>query len=214
MNSDMLQLLARALAVLKSHTAQVSKATFLQGKSENALSVGLDSTVRTWDTEHGVCTHTIVSRVLDDERCDSLTRPQTASSKPFVDLAVTSNGQTVLAASTDRSVCQYDLRVGESSVTTAPLASFMHPATPSCLATLCSSTGSEHQFISGAYDGVVRLWDLRSTKSAVTSFKVWENRASGRKVLSVDWAYGMVAIGGEGGVEVWRVDEGDRLNAA
>ncbi|KAF7795722.1 hypothetical protein EIP86_006887 [Pleurotus ostreatoroseus] len=185
------------LAVLKSHTAQVSKAAFLQGKSENALSVGLDSTVRTWDTEHGVCTHTI-----------------TASSKPFVDLAVTSNGQTVLAASTDRSVCQYDLRLGESSVTTAPLASFMHPATPSCLATLSSSTGSEHQFISGAYDGVVRLWDLRSTKSAVTSFKVWENRASGRKVLSVDWAYGMVAIGGEGGVEVWRVDEGDRLNAA
>lgn len=29
--------------------------------------------------------------------------------------------------------------------------------------------------------------------------------------MSVDWAHGVVAIGGEGGVEVWRVSEGDRL---
>ena len=64
--------------------------------------------------------------------------------------------------------------------------------------------------MTGAYDGVVRLWDLRSTKSAVAAFRAWEG-ATPKKVLSVDWARGLVGVGGEGGVEVWKVGEGDRL---
>ncbi len=137
---------------------------------------------------------------------------QTASSKPFLDIAELPSGQSVLAASTDRTVCQYDLRAAESA-TTASVTTLHHSATPSCIATSPSQlpSSSEHQIITGAYDGVVRLWDLRSTKSAVTSFKVWEARTGGRKVLSVDWTRGVVGIGGEGGVEVWRVGEGDRL---
>ncbi|KAJ3554996.1 hypothetical protein NM688_g2815 [Phlebia brevispora] len=179
------------LAVLKSHTARVSRAIFLETKARTAVSAGFDSTVRTWDTEHGVCTSTI-----------------TAPSKPFLDIAAFPSGQTVLAASTDRTVCQYDLR--EDASVTTPSTTLAHPATPSCLAISSSPSAPEHQFISGAYDGVVRLWDLRSTKSAVTSFKAWEGRSGGKKILSVDWAHGVVAIGGEGGVEVWRVSEGDR----
>ena len=70
-----------------------------------------------------------------------------------------------------------------------------------------------YEFISGSYDGVARLWDVRSVKNAVTSFKAWHERTGGRKVLSVDWVHGVAAIGGEGGVEVWRVGEGDRLGS-
>ena len=67
--------------------------------------------------------------------------------------------------------------------------------------------------MTGAYDGVVRLWDLRSTKSAVAAFSAWEGKKdAGRKVLSVDWARGLVGVGGEGGVEVWKVGEGERLS--
>lgn len=51
------------VAVLKSHTARISKAIFAQdGKS--AVSAGFDSTVRTWDVESGVCTSTIVSGTI------------------------------------------------------------------------------------------------------------------------------------------------------
>lgn len=46
-------------AVLKSHTARVSKAAF-SSTGKSAFSCGFDSTVRSWDVENGVCTNTIV----------------------------------------------------------------------------------------------------------------------------------------------------------
>ncbi|KAL6302247.1 WD40 repeat-like protein [Sparassis latifolia] len=177
------------VGVLKSHTARVSRVVFTRGGDSAAYSCGFDSTVRSWDVENSVCTNII-----------------TAASKPFLDLAVTQSGNTVLAASTDRTISQYDLRAATSSTATPSLATLAHPATPSCIAPVSSS---EHQLLSGAYDGVVRLWDLRSVRGAVTSFKVWEGNQGG-KVLALDWARGIVGVGGEGGVEVWRVGQGER----
>ncbi|OCH94645.1 WD40 repeat-like protein [Obba rivulosa] len=188
--------------VLRSHTMRVSRVVFgRDNDGRTAYSCGFDSTVRTWDIENEVCTSTI-----------------TASSKPFLDLALTPSGNSALAASSDRTVSQYDLRAATSSALAPSVATLMHPATPSCIAVppadasaSATSSSSEHQLLTGAYDGVVRLWDLRSTKSAVTAFKVWEDKpATARKVLSVDWAKGVVGVAGEGGVEVWRVGQGDR----
>lgn len=173
--------------VLKSHTGRVSKAVFVGGRSSEAVSAGFDSTIRSWDTENGLCTQTI-----------------SASFKPFLDIAALPSGNTILAASTDRTVTQYDLRSASAS---ASISSVTHPATPSCIAL---SSSSEQQFVTGAYDGTVRLWDLRSVRSPVASFKAWE----GKKVLSVDWCAGLVGVGGEGGVEVWRMSEGERMVAS
>ena len=89
---------------------------------------------------------------------------------------------------------QYDFRAAATQLTAAT-ASLVHPATPACVA--ISPIAGEHQLVTGAYDGVVRLWDLRSTKSAVTSFRAWEGTPKkGGKVLAVDWARGVVAVGG------------------
>lgn len=63
-----------------------------------------------------------------------------------------------------------------------------------------------NQVVTGSYDGVVRVWDLRSTKAAVALFKAWEGK--GQKVLSVDWRGDVVAVGGEGGLDVWKVQAG------
>lgn len=47
-------------SVLKSHTRRVMKALF-DRTGTSAYSCALDSTVRTWDVESGVCTNTVVS---------------------------------------------------------------------------------------------------------------------------------------------------------
>ncbi|KAI0649673.1 ribosome biogenesis protein YTM1 [Trametes meyenii] len=181
------------VGVLKSHTGRVSRVVFGRGAGADAgrraYSAGMDSTVRTWDVENGVCTSTI-----------------TAANKPFLDLALTQTGTGALAASTDRTVAQYDMRAASASSSAAAVASLAHPATPSCVA-VPEGGAHEHLVVTGAYDGAVRVWDLRSTKGAVASFRAWEGKGGG-KVLSVDWARGIVGVGGEGGVEVWKVGEG------
>lgn len=52
------------VAVMKSHTARVSRALFgteNRGMEGKAYSCGFDSTVRVWDVETGLCEHTVVS---------------------------------------------------------------------------------------------------------------------------------------------------------
>ncbi|KAK1223673.1 ribosome biogenesis protein ytm1 [Marasmius sp. AFHP31] len=175
------------VAVLKSHTARVSRVTFGQDKHTSmAFSCGHDSTVRLWDVENGVCTQTI-----------------STSEKPFLDLTLTADGNAVAAASTDRTITLYDIRSNNTANVTASVGSLSHPVTPSCVA----SGSTAHQIISGAYDGVARLWDLRSTKAAMASFKAWDGR---KKILTVDWKRGIVGIGGEGGLEIWKAAEDTR----
>ncbi|KAJ7632377.1 WD40-repeat-containing domain protein, partial [Roridomyces roridus] len=169
------------LSVLKSHTARVSSVV-LDGE-KTAYSCGFDSTVRSWDLEHGVCTDTA-----------------TASERPFLSLSL-STPSVVLASSTDRTISQYDFRESHpvSSLT------LTHPATPSCVA---RAPNHPHQILSGAYDGVARIWDLRSIKGAtpVASFKVWDGD---KKILDVDWKVGgTAAVAGEGGLAIWKIAEG------
>ena len=127
---------------------------------------------------------------------------QSASEKPFLDVVVTSNGQSALGVSTDRTMTMYDLRANEL---TAATATFLHPSTPSCVA-VPGGSPSSNQAVTGSYDGVVRVWDVRSTKAAVALFKAWEGK--GQKVLSVDWRRDVVVVGGEGGLDVWKVQAG------
>ena len=101
----------------------------------------------------------------------------------------------------------YDLASSSSLAS----ASFQHSATPSCIA-LGRGSGASQQVVTGAYDGVVRVWDLRSTKGAVASFRAWDG---GKKVLGVDWdaSASVVGVAGEGGLEVWKVGKMDEVKA-
>lgn len=174
--------------VLKSHTARVSKALFAPNSPQHAHSCGFDSTVRHWDVEMGICTNTL-----------------TVPERPMLDLALTSDGNMALAASTDRTVSVFDLRGSDLSCTIGTLT---HPATPSCV--VCPDVFNSSQVMTGSYDGVARLWDLRSMRSSVASFRVWE----GMKILDVDWVGDTLCVGGEGGVEIWRISQGERISAA
>jgi ribosome biogenesis protein YTM1 len=163
-----------------------------------AYSCSFGPTVQTWDVESGVCINTIVSLVSHCLKPNQNILPhQNVPERPMLDIAETPDGNVLFAASTDRTVSIFDLRVSSLSSSTGIM---MHPATPSCIAT---SENGKHQVVTGSYDGVARLWDLRSTKGAVTSSKVWD----WMNVLAVDWVGDVVGIGSEGEMEVWRIAE-------
>lgn len=122
----------------------------------------------------------------------------------------------LIASSTDRTITLYDTR----TLSKSPAIGFIAQAnTPSCLT---PSPVNTHHFASGGYDGVVRIWDLRSVRTtgvsaevngtpsvAVASFKVPEKEGKGgdRKVLGLDWVKGLMGVGGESGLDVWRIPE-------
>lgn len=137
---------------------------------------------------------------------------QTANSRPMTDITVCSDEVTLLAASTDRVVAIYDLRQKSPS---GPPSVLPHPSFPSAIS---AHPLASHKVATGAYDGFVRMWDLRSTKAPVNAFEVVGKKEEqvkskgSKKVLSIDWANGILVAGGEAGVDLWRVTEsGDTI---
>ena len=124
----------------------------------------------------------------------------------MTDLAILSDGTTLLASSSDRVVSLYDLR---ETTRSGPPPVLPHPSFPSAL---CAHPTSPHKVASGAYDGFVRMWDLRSIKSPVNSFEVTAKKGrDGKKIMSIDWVTGLLAIGGEAAVDLWKVSENDEV---
>jgi ribosome biogenesis protein YTM1 len=131
----------------------------------------------------------------------------------MTDLAITSDESIVLASSSDRVVALYDLR---ENLKSEPPTLLPHPTYPS---SMCAHPTSPFKAVVGSYDGMVRLWDIRSAKAPVNAFKTLGKKNAGdelsqsekssgpKKILSVDWTTGLLAVGGEGGIDMWRVSE-------
>lgn len=181
------------LAVLKSHTNRITEALFSSINESIAYSCSLDSTIRSWDVEAGVCVETLPF-----------------SNAPFLSLAHLASPNLLASSSTDRVVRVIDTRIFNSrtSSLTISASNLPHTATPTALA---ASPVNGHHLASGAYDGVVRIWDVRSVKTPISSFRVGQGvepaKRGDAKVLGLDWTKGVLAVGGEAGLDIWRVPE-------
>ncbi|QRW13638.1 ribosome biogenesis protein YTM1 [Ceratobasidium sp. AG-Ba] len=178
------------VAVLKSHTSRVSKAIFGGPMDrQKAYSCGWDSTVRSWDIESGVCVNTV-----------------TLPDRTHLDIAASTSGDLLYTASADRTVSLLDFR---STSVHSSAKTLTHPSTPSCLAVHPAST---HHLLTGAYDGVLRVWDIRSPRAALAKFEHITQGKSGAsrrgKVLDVDWQHGLAACAGEVGFGIWQAGVG------
>lgn len=78
---------------------------------------------------------------------------------------------------------------------------FPHTSAPVSLA---AHPTSAYHFVSACQDGVVRLWDSRSSKHAIAQFNGFADPQK-KKLVSIDWGFdNLVVTGGEGGIAMTR----------
>lgn len=131
---------------------------------------------------------------------------QTLPDRAHLDIALSESGTTLYTASADRTVSLIDVRAESSQSATKTLS---HPSAPSCLAVHPSST---HHLLTGAHDGVLRVWDVRSPRVALSKFEHTVQGKDGStrkgKILGVDWAHGLAVCAGEVGFSLWQAGVG------
>ncbi|KAF8320314.1 WD40 repeat-like protein [Clavulina sp. PMI_390] len=174
-------------SVLKSHTAKVSKALFTPQDDGKAYSVGWDCALRSWDLEVGLCTNTT-----------------TSSERVMLDMAISPDSRSAFIACADRHVLLYSLNSTPPCFyleTNAKPILFPHTSAPVAIA---SHPTSPHHFVTACQDGIVRLWDSRSSQVAIAQFNGFADPEK-KKVVSIDWGMDNLAVtGGEGGLAMSR----------
>ncbi|XP_023222871.1 ribosome biogenesis protein WDR12 homolog [Centruroides sculpturatus] len=105
-------------------------------------------------------------------------KSQLNGSKPFFDISYSPLSRHIVSASADRHVRLWDPRIKDGSVVQCAFTSHN-----GWVSAVHWSPVSEHQFISGSYDSVLKLWDTRSPKVPLFNMLGHEE-----KILCVDWS--------------------------
>ncbi|XP_013399023.1 ribosome biogenesis protein WDR12 [Lingula anatina] len=145
------------LMTFSGHNEGVSAVTW-SGDSE-ICTASWDHTIKFWDLEQAAQKSSITG------------------TKVFLDISYSSVNGLLIAGSSDRHIRLYDPRSTEGTVVKSTFTSH-NGWVPS----VCWSTTNQHQFLSGSYDHLVKLWDTRSPKAPLFDMSGHED-----KVLSVDW---------------------------
>lgn len=127
--------------VLTGHTSYVTGVTFHPTDKDQVVSAGSDRTVRFWDLTTHLCKQTM------------------AGNRAITDLSVNATG-LVLTSHPDHCVRLWDPRATQSGENLVQRTFQSH--TEWVNAVEWHQT-NEHLFVSGGYDGAVKVWDVRST---------------------------------------------------
>ncbi|CAI9727768.1 biogenesis WDR12 homolog [Octopus vulgaris] len=139
-----------------------------------------------WVDRNQICTaswdHTM--KIWDLERAESLTTMQ--GSKVFLDLAYSPLNQLIITGSADRHIRLWDHRTNEGAIVKNSFSSHR-----GWVSSVCWSPNSENHFISGSYDMLLKLWDVRSPKAPLYNMTGHEE-----KILAVDWSIPELMLSG------------------
>ena len=150
-----------ALMTLTGHHESITGVKWLDSCNEykSLATCSMDRSIAIWDVEVGECKR----RVL--------------SAKPLLGMDFCSERNLIISASCDRHVRVWDARAPDNA--TAKTAYTSHNAWVSSVALGQVSTNN---FISGGYDNLVKLWDMRSSKACL-----YDLIGHHDKVLDVNW---------------------------
>ncbi|CEH12655.1 microtubule binding protein ytm1 [Ceraceosorus bombacis] len=161
-----------APSAMPSSNARVGGVAFDKNREGFAYSAGWNGSVREWDLEIG----TAVGQKTCDRPILSMTH-----------LAPSGSTAALLTSHMDRSLALWDPRSASLSALSVNIAG----AAAGPISTLSPHPTSSHLFAAGSHDGALKLWDIRSPKSALFSLKTSSSAAPGQenltKVLTVDW---------------------------
>lgn len=147
----------KSMMTLTGHQESITGVKYLEFNSVATCS--MDRTICFWDVEVGECKR----RVL--------------SAKPLLSIDYCCDHNLILSASCDKYIRAWDSRAPDNA--TAKTAYTSHNA---WVSTVAFGTSSSNNFISGGYDNLVKLWDLRSTKACL-----YDLIGHHDKVLDVNW---------------------------
>lgn len=132
------------LALLSSHTAQVSDVTFDSTDSSVAYSTSWDHTLKTWDLPTATCVDT-----------------RTTSTPLFGVLHLPAHS-LVATGTAARHITLIDPRASAQTISALTLRGHTN-----AVSALARDPASEHRFVSAGHDGTCRIWDLRSVRREV-----------------------------------------------
>ncbi|GAB1603479.1 ribosome biogenesis protein WDR12 homolog [Argonauta hians] len=151
----------------------------LSGHSEGISSV-------CWIDRNKICTaswdHTM--KIWDLEKAEASDTMQ--GSKVFLDLSYSPRNQLIITGSADRHVRLWDHRTSEGAIVKNSFSSHR-----GWVSSVCWSPNSENHFISGSYDMLLKLWDIRSPKAPLYNMTGHEE-----KILAVDWSIPELMLSG------------------
>ena len=178
------------LSVLRGHTHHVTGVLFSPHASNQAYSISSDNTLKTWSTA--------TASVIDNRQL----------ADPLYSLTAITNMHLLAVGSSKGDITLLDPRTSTASI---KVSTIRQAHTSGFVSSLTSDPTSQYRFASGGFDGLVKVWDIRSLTGSAASIdrRTIDNSSSnskGTKIFAVKWdsEIGILSAGSDSKIRIDR----------
>ena len=155
------------LSTLQGHTHHVTGVLFSPHVPNQAYSISSDNTLKTWSLS--------TESVLDNRPLQD----------PLYALTALTNMHLLALGSSKGDITMIDPRTSTAMI---KVSTVRQAHSNGFVSSLANDPGSQYRFASGGFDGMVKVWDIRSlTSSTMTIDRKLDNDSKGGKVFAVKW---------------------------